>query len=266
MSAPEIIVVHRRDFKNIGDISCAPSRYGSYFPWLEGAFTIDLGDVELYADRLSEANVIWGGGGILGAGGGFDEQLLALMALKPRKLICWGAGSNLRDATRVVMPPYMRRFDLVGIRDYGIPGFSWVPCVSALIPELSTPAAPRHKVVIYRHQSSNFVGLLADVGDYPFMENNSIDLRATLAFLASGETVVTNSYHGWYWATLMGRRVIVVSPFASKFYGLPYLVPIVTEGNWRDALACALAYPTAIAGCRQRSLDFGRQVEQFLGL
>jgi len=37
-----------------------------------------------------------------------------------------------------------------------------------------------------------------------------------IAFLASGATVVTNSYHGTYWAMCLGRRVLC-APFNQKF-------------------------------------------------
>lgn len=37
-----------------------------------------------------------------------------------------------------------------------------------------------------------------------------MDFNETVAFLGSSEVVLTTSYHGLYWATLLGRKVVVL--------------------------------------------------------
>ncbi|MFR9730000.1 hypothetical protein ACL03H_12280 [Saccharopolyspora sp. MS10] len=267
---PEIFVVHRRDRQNIGDMACPPSNHPEHFPWLADATTIDIEhDVPRYADRLRRAHVIYGGGGLIGTGF-FDRQLDHLMSLRPPRLVVWGAGHNNNEDHTIADPGYLDRFDLVGLRDrrdtgvHGAGRHEWVPCVSALMPQLDDPGEPEHEVVAYRHRDQR-LPFPSDIGGLPLLTNQHHDLDETLAFLASGATVLTNSYHGAYWATLMNRRVVVVDPFASKFFGFHHAVPIVPGDSWRGALAKARAHPGALAECRARVLDFGDRVRRLFG-
>lgn len=259
----EIFVVHRHDPRNIGDMSCAPSSYLHDFPWLAEATTIDIEtEIDVYAERLGEANVIYGGGGLLGTTF-FDRQLRQLIGLRPHKLICWSAGLNSHGQSQVVLPDYMDAFDLVGIRD-DVPGAKWVPCVSAMIPALSGVVAPEHDIVVYRHWDDYYAGLLNDDKGYPVMRNNVADLQAVLAFLASGRTVVTNSYHGAYWATLMGRRVVIVSPFSNKFLSFRWHIPVVQDGDW-EVVARSRSLrvePDALRLCRRTNRLYGNVVQR----
>ena len=151
------------------------------------------------------------------------------------------------------------------IRDrQGPGGHEWVPCVSALLPRLAAPGEPCHEVVAYRHRDQE-LPFPADLGEFPLRTNGNDDLDGTLDFLASGAVVVTNSYHGAYWATLMGRRVVVVDPFASKFHGFQHRVPVVDGRSWRAALADARTYPDALRECRAAVLGFGDRVRRLFG-
>jgi len=47
-----------------------------------------------------------------------------------------------------------------------------------------------------------------------------MNLDEVIAYIASGATVVTSSYHSMYWGFLLGRNFVSV-PFGSKFFGLP---------------------------------------------
>jgi len=58
----------------------------------------------------------------------------------------------------------------------------------------------------------------------PHMTNLAGDMEEVIAFLASGEVVVTSSYHGAYWARLLGRKVALL-PRGSKFWHLPPAPP-----------------------------------------
>lgn len=259
---PEIFVVHRRDTANIGDMACPPSNHPEHFPWLAAATTIDIEhDIPRYADRLRHAHVIYGGGGLLGTGF-FDRQLAQLMDLRPPKLVVWGAGHNANGELAITPAPYLDRFDLVGLRDAGLPQ-RWVPCSSALLPQLAEPGDPVHDVVLYQHRDDE-LPFPREPG-LPHLTNGHHDLTETLEFLASGATVVTNSYHGAYWATLMNRRVVVVDPFSSKFSALGHRVPVVAGDRWRDALAHAVNHPDALRECRERVLEFGARVQELFG-
>ena len=48
-----------------------------------------------------------------------------------------------------------------------------------------------------------------------------------VAFLGSGAVIVTNSYHGAYWATLLGRPTVLWNPWCSEILLLKYPLPWV---------------------------------------
>lgn len=80
------------------------------------------------------------------------------------------------------------------------------------------------------------------------------------AFLGSGETVITNSYHGAYWALLLGRRVLVYEPWCSKWLLTPWKLTFCDRTNWRRRLRRARAHSGALADARARNRAFARRV------
>jgi hypothetical protein len=89
---------------------------------------------------------------------------------------------------------------------------------------------------------------------------NTEDEARIFAWLGSSETVVTNSYHGAYWATLFGRKVIVVNAYSGKFTHFhPSMQPPVVEAkDWRTAKP--VSPEGALALCRIASLKFYEKV------
>ena len=71
----------------------------------------------------------------------------------------------------------------------------------------------------------------------------------------SGETVITNSFHGTYWALLLKRKVVCI-PFSSKFYGFRYPPAYCTDGDWRKAARQASVRPDALEDARHHNLKF----------
>jgi len=92
-----------------------------------------------------------------------------------------------------------------------------------------------------------------------------MDLERVLAFLASGETVITNSYHGSYWAKLLGRKVVMI-PFSDKFLHFRYPVPVATRENYLELIPKAQVYPEALGVCRQRNVEFAEKVSEVIGM
>ena len=86
---------------------------------------------------------------------------------------------------------------------------------------------------------------------------------AVLEFLASGSVILTSSYHGVYWGTLLNRRVIAF-PFSSKFSYFKHGVPLVTADDWKQQLKVARNYSNALIECRQANESFARDVVALL--
>ncbi|MGF1635377.1 MAG: hypothetical protein ACFCVE_16135 [Phycisphaerae bacterium] len=130
------------------------------------------------------------------------------------RVVVFGAGCNDHDKRDAWYPAWLSRCDLVGVRDWGQP-FDWVPCVSCLSPAFDDPGEPEHDVVVYRHKDPKSDRIPRDLG-WPSLTNRA-GFNEVIRFLKSGRTVVTSSYHGVSWATLLGRKVVVCSPFSSRF-------------------------------------------------
>lgn len=138
--------------------------------------------------------------------------------------IAWGVGHHVR------LPPWDETMrtehvraaalcDLYFPRD-PIEGFECVPCASCLHPVFDeVRSGPAHKIVRYSAARRVNVETPADA---PHMSNEDGTIEQAVRFLASGETVVTSSYHGAYWVGLLGRKVEIV-PWGSKFHYLPKL-------------------------------------------
>lgn len=237
-----ILIVKRVDPHNIGDYHCNPA---SYF---------DLGEVrvqDIYKrfDFTGVEKVIVGGGGMFH----FVPQMQELgRTMKP--LICWSAGTNKHESTELdysALP--LDRFALLGLRDRGE---HHLPCVSCMN-ELIEPKQG-FGVRCYQHKDEKHLAALG----FPTLQNNCHDLRKVIEFLNGGETIITNTYHGWYWSVLLGKRVILYRPFSNKFFFLPYPVPVA---NTPEEVVAAVrgevpVYPEALQECRQANREFYRKV------
>lgn len=205
-----ILGLHIRDSRNAGDRFSSPLDY------------FDCGKRHAVAadmrrpPAVNPSAVVYGGGSIT-ASPDFRRW--------PCTTIAWGVGHHERvrpwaEAMQAEHERAAALCDLYFPRDL-VPGFEarWTPCASCMHPVFDEPLPePRHPVVRYsacrRIDVSN--------GAAPHMTNEDGTIEEAVRFLASGATVVTSSYHGAYWAHLLGRNVELV-PWGSKFEYLPRL-------------------------------------------
>lgn len=172
----------------------------------------------------------------------------------------WGAGHNGEPGDDIVYPDEIRQYQLVGVRDYNV-GLTWAPCASCMHPALSKKYAKRHKVIWFEHKKQ----LIKDraFGTDPILRfvNSGNDMDQTIELLGSAETVLTNSYHGAYWATLLGCRVIVVGPWSTKFANMrhaPVQIPVTQP--WQEVLEQTRVYDHALDECRSATEDFWNRI------
>ena len=159
------------------------------------------------------------------------------------------------------MPSWVANCHLVGSRDYRS-GYEWVPCASCMSPEFDREEKPDHEVAVYMHswEKDN----IPDKEGLPLMTNHAGKLGDVVRFMLKAEYILTNTYHGMYWATLLGRKVIVY-PFASRHHHMRHPPVLLKSGaHWRDAMAKAKAYPSAIGECRKANLEFKQKVDMLI--
>ncbi|CUH53685.1 glycosyltransferase family protein [Shimia marina] len=241
---------HLRDTKNVGDAMCSPY---DYFDWQ------DAQAKDLRTPSPDYKIGIYGGGKIFG--GLADEA--GILKQEGVKHIAWGVGTR---QTFPISRKYSRAralCDLVGSRDYGDTRYDYAPCASCMSPLFDAQAAPEHDVVFYFHGGKTEKQKLGIPDDMPKLSNNCNSLEEALAFIASGKTVVSNSYHGVYWSLLMGRKTICV-PFSNKFYGYRFKPAYATPKNWKSKLDTGLAAPEMLKTCRDATHAFKAKVDALI--
>ena len=190
---------HRRSKNNVGDAFCNPSRYFN-FPNIK---TIDI----MRAPDVKGETIVIGGGGLIH--NKFGPKIAELVE-RANKSILWGIGHNFskkaerKHSTEIWYPEYTKTATLTGIRDIGK---NYLPCVSCMHPAFQKDYTTEHEYVYFTHHfKSKFKKT-----NVPHMTNAEMDFDKVIAFLASGDTVITDSYHGAYWGQLLGKNVQVVS-------------------------------------------------------
>jgi len=158
---------------------------------------------------------------------------------------------------------WLKSCDLAGIRDFGTE-FEWVPCASCMDGRIDfyRSVPPKYPLVVIDHPDYCRIELKG----VPHLSNLNNDFDNILAFLASGETVLSSSYHAAYWALLLGRKVVVV-PWSEKFRKFKHpLAACFKIGELSACMALARSYPDALNDCRQHNRDFAARTAKLLGL
>lgn len=180
--------------------------------------------------------------------------------------ILWGAGHNSRDKETdsfdIDYPDYLKRFHLVGLRDWNSE-YRWVPCASCMHPAFTEDYKIKNEVVWFEHKKKLIDPKFFDILPAPRMVNSGQNMEQIIEFLGTAETVVTNSYHGVYWATLLNRKVICI-PWGTKFHMFKHPPVMANEKNWQDKIANGVNYPEALEECREANKEFANDVKEFL--
>ena len=246
---------HIRDTGNTGDIMSGPANWFDFPEHRVVNYDEPIGD--------DATAVVYGGGTMNNWLQGRN-----LMHNQPQVArIAWGIGSSRHGETDPWPDP--RGFDLVGVREWtpereaaGL----WVPCASCMSPLFDETYEITREAVLFVNASPGIRERYpVAIGGLPMM-HNEWSMAEIVAFLGSAETVVTNSYHGVYWATLLGRKVVAIS-YSSKFWKLrhPPAYSLDRGLDWRDKARFALQYPAALAQCRAASRAFYGRVLETIG-
>ena len=203
--------------------------------------------------------MVYGGGKILGS------LHAKAAAAKSRSLLRIGWGLSSVQSSRFSLKYFrsQRVLDLIGTRDWGDSRFEYAPCTSCMSQEFNTPAAAQHELVFYLHAGkTQGMGLQVPDG-VPVMTNTGASLADALQFIASGNTVVSNSYHGVYWTMLMGRKAVCI-PFSNKFSAYRLPPAIATVDNWRQVVKEAVAHSDFLGLSREATQTFKTMVDNRL--
>ena len=230
--------VHRLD-NNIGDRLAAPYLYYDFPPHT----IVDICNKQRIQKIPAHAHVVVGGGGLMMPY--FDPYRKQLLERNPSKMVWWAVGErriqnlnkayiNEVDVQHSIEPNWFLKQHLVGFRQT-TPHYPFLPCVSCKAVEQYKKQYPQatlqHEAVFFEHRHVP----LPKQTNYPLLNNEAYESEAVLAYLDSAPIVVTNSYHGMYWALLLGKQVIVV-PFSSGLYHNPWPVYYTEAQNLMQSI------------------------------
>jgi hypothetical protein len=248
----------RADETNVGDWWSPPFKY---FPFKEAP----VGDILDVNFSLTDTDILIIGGGGVGTEY-FRPHLKRIANAKIKKTVLWGGGvdtvvdqtKKLENSEYDLYGDFYDFIDIVGIRVFSTPqNFRYIPCASCMSDLFFKyrDVKPTKDVGYYNHKrvslSQDINHKLEDTED-----NNGSDLEAKLRFLSDYRYIITNSYHGIYWATLLGKKVITV-PFKSGLLSFKYKPIYSWDGVITDDLLhSAKAYSDVLEESQKLNLDF----------
>lgn len=252
----KILGLHFRSTNNLGDRTCHPL---DYFDLTSGGLNqVTCADVRAFP-FIEKLDVVVFGGGALGTLSQRVREIYPNAAF-----VGWGVGCtsrNMAPVNAVAHDKASAGFSLWGARDWGA-SQDYVPCVSCMSPIFDEELTIRHETVVYGHSGVRPLKSEAEKLGLPYMDNTTpVTLREALEFLASGETVITSSYHGAYWGTLLGRKVAMI-PFGAKFFSLKHRPPVAEDIASGRRIAVSTA--GVLEESRSLNLNFSKRVQALL--
>jgi hypothetical protein len=178
----------------------------------------------------------------------------------------WGGGYNgefnKKIKTNFIWPDWMVEFDKVGVRDWG-QSLPWAPCASCMHPALRKKYSIKNDVIFFEHKKQ----LIKDFGtdSIPRFINSGSNIEQTIELLGSANIILTNSYHGAYWGTLLKKRVIVVGSWGAKFHAMKY-PPYLLDKNevWQEKVDRAMIYENALDDSIEATNNFWNEIKDQL--
>lgn len=182
--------------------------------------------------------------------------------------IIWGAGHNGNYEKKfkgsLEYPKWLRNFDLVGVRDWG-QEHEWVPCASCMHPALREKHVIKHPVIWFEHKKQLIKSTEFGSDPIPRFVNSGDNIAETIRLLGSADVIITNSYHGAYWGTLLGRKVIVIEAWSSKFNAMRHQPYFLGKGDfWKDEVNNIPVYKTALDECITATQQYWNKVNGHL--
>ncbi len=250
MSMPRLVFKHLRNTENVGDRWCSPY---DYLPF-DDAVAMDLAEPTPPCEA-----VIFGGGKIFGS---LAEKLTPNDKLAKHR-IAWGVSTVQSSIFSLGYGRSRRSMTMVGSRDYGDSRYDYAPCVTCMSPLFDLEYPSQHDLVFYLHKTKSRDLELNLPDGMPTLSNYCSSIEEAVSFIGSGEVVVSNSYHGVYWALLLRKKVLCL-PFSKKFSHYRFAPTYSDVHRWSRDVGKAAAHPDMLAICREASLAFENKVRRAL--
>lgn len=252
---------------NVGDLMSSPF---NYFHFPGNCFHRDFWSTVNASIEPNRFKTIVVGGGVFS--NNFVKDKIYFERLNCQHLILWGVGTSRKIQERNIHPELYNKATIISTRDYLSADIDnkkvfYCPCASAMstlfdvqLDEVS------HRAVSFLHYQKD-LDKTKFVASLPTLHNYTSFFDA-IKFLNSAEVVITNSYHGMYWATLLGKRVIslVASGKFSQFKWAPTFSNMQGIENLVNNYPSLPFYSSSLREARMFNINFYQKViPYFLG-
>ena len=96
----------------------------------------------------------------------------------------------------------------------------------------------------------------------PRFVNSGSNIDQTIELLGSANIILTNSYHGAYWGVLLGKKVIVVEPWSSKFLSMKHAPWILKrDQDWKEVVDQIEIRDSALDDCQDATTKFWAKIK-----
>ena len=250
--------IFRADNTNVGDWWSPPFRYFPFKPSI-------IGDIINKNFEINKSDILIMGGGGIGSEF-FKPHLDRIKSSNYSKSILWGAGvDSFADRSKLLTSlehdlfgNYFDFIDEVGTRVFSSPQkFKYVPCASCMnnLFFKYREVKPRISVGIYNHKRVILMKKDNSKG-FPVADNSGQNFEEKLKFLSSCEYIITNTYHGVYWGTLLEKKVICV-PFKSGLFSFKHPPHYCFDGKFDEKVFDkAKIYKGVLEESRKLNLNF----------
>jgi hypothetical protein len=196
------------------------------------------------------------------------KEYLEKLESKKSPRIIWGAGHNgdyqKKLKGTLAYPSWIRTFDLTGVRDYA-QEYEWVPCASCMHPALRKNYAIKNDVIWFEHKKQLIKSTEFGKDPIPRFVNSGDNIDQTIELLGSANVIITNSYHGAYWGSLLKKKVIVVEAWSSKFNAMKHAPYFLNKGDyWKDFVDSIVVHPNALDECINVTEQYWKRVKEFM--
>lgn len=290
---------------NVGDFYSSPVKYYKMkngFKYINFHNLSSLNKKEL-TKVVSGKTVIVGGGGLLNHNSAWNRLILNLNELAS-PLIIWGAGTNAHSKNRkglfssgnsinllkkmacrsikklrhgdIINLDLYKKIDVIesikheniicGLRDFELSNENnhiyFVPCSSCMLDCIKQTGHVSRRIGVINHF---FKPPIKIDQDSICMDLRRQKIQDIIQFINSSEFIITNSYHGMYWATLMKKRVLLTQAFSNKFDYFKWS-PVWVENfnSLNNELEKSKSYADALEESRERNNYFWQMVQEIL--
>lgn len=239
------------DIYNTGDMNCGPDLYFEELMDGHTCFFHSIKNIN-YDIIKKEDWVILGGGGMLDCSPQYQDSIRKLLDCSIH-VVAWGLGHNKHHKNTIyyhdeMAPIDYSKFFLFTTRDWNFDQSRFCPCVSCMMKGLEAKYTKKRKVGVLTHHEIRITEFDFDICD------NSQPIEQILRFIGESEVLITNTYHGSYWATLMGLKVIMYKAFSNRFSYLKYPLREYS-GDLEKDIELAPTYPNALEECRALNIE-----------